>query len=230
MIVETETQTNGQGDAGQAAGAAKAEEKLLPQSQVNDIVAREVKRAEARFSAQLSELQAKASKVEEFEAKAREAEEAKLSAAEREKRERAREIEARDKRIAELDTGVKTERQRRHALMIENVAAQRVNGVATKLFNPALSGVVTREIASLLRVEDDGAGNERVVAVMGAEGDREPIETAWPKIEQERLTPFFKAAGGAGAAHGGGGASAGTASWKDLPASAKIAAGLQAKR
>lgn len=208
---------------------AKAEEKLLPQSQVNDIVAREVKRAEAKLAAQLAELTAKAAKVEEFEKAAREAEEAKLSATEREKRERAREIDARDKRIAELDTAAKAERARRHALMIENAAALRVNGVAPKLFNPALSGVVTREVASLLRVEDDGQGNERVVAVMGAEGDREPLETAWSKIEAERLVPFFKAAGGAGAAHGGG-AGASTASWKDLPASAKIAAGLQARR
>lgn len=213
----------------QAETAKGAEEILLPQSKVNDIVAREVKRTEAKLSAQLEELRAKAAKVEEFEKAAREAEEAKLSATEREKRERAREIDARDKRIAELDTNVKTERMRRHALMIENAAALRVNSVASKLFNPALSGVVTREVASLLRVEDDGQGNERVVAVMGAEGDREPLETAWSKIEAERLAPFFKAAGGAGAAHGGG-AGASTASWKDLPASAKIAAGLQARR
>jgi len=225
VIVETETTETKQAET----TAKAAEEKLLPQSQVNDIVAREVKRAEAKVSAQLEEFRAKAAKVEEFEKAAREAEEAKLSATEREKRERAREIEARDKQIAALDAAVKTERQRRHALMIENAAAQRVSGVATKLFNPQLAGVVTREVASLLRVEDDGQGNERVVAVMGAEGDREPLETAWSKIEAERLAPFFKAAGGAGAAHGGG-AGAGTASWKDLPASAKIAAGLQARR
>lgn len=208
---------------------AKPEEKLLPQSQVNDIVAREIKRAEAKFSAQLAELETLRKSHADLAAEKQAAEEAKLSATQRAELERKREREGYERRIAELDGNAKSERQRRHALLIESAAAQRVAGVAPRLFNPQLAGVVTREVASRLRVEDDGQGNERVVAVMGAEGDREPLETAWSKIEAEHLAPFFKAAGGAGAAHGGG-AGNGTASWKDLPASAKIAAGLQARR
>lgn len=223
--METETTETKQAET----PAKTAEEKLLPQSQVNDIVAREVKRAEAKFSAQLAELETLRKSHADLAAEKQAAEEAKLSATQRAELERKREREGYEKRIAELDVTAKGERQRRHALMIENAAAQRVSGAASKLFNPQLAGVVTREVASVLRVEDDGQGNERVVAVMGAEGDREPLETAWSKIEAERLAPFFKAAGGAGAAHGGG-AGAGTASWKDLPASAKIAAGLQARR
>ena len=84
---------------------------------------------------------------------------------------------------------------------------------------------MTREISALLRVESDADGAERVVAVMGAEGDREPLETAWSKIEAERLTKFFKAEGGAGAAHGSGNAG-GRAAFAGMSSTEKIAAAL----
>lgn len=225
MESETNTETHG---AEGAQTEAKAEP-MLPQSKVNDIVAREVAKIERRFKEQLAALEPRAKLAEELEQKAREAEEAKLSATQRAELERKREREAYEKRIADLDTSAKTEREKRHALLIESAASQRVAAVAPKLFNPQLTGVVAREIASLLRVEVGEDGAERVVAVMGSEQDREPLDTAWQKIERDRLAPFFKAEGGAGARHGSG-TGGGSSSWAGLSASDKIAAGLQARR
>ena len=100
-----------------------------------------------------------------------------------------------------------------------------MTGIAGKLFNAAQATTVTRETSALLRDESDADGAERVVAVMGAEGDREPLETAWSKIEAERLTKFFKAEGGAGAAHGSGNAG-GRAAFAGMSSTEKIAAAL----
>lgn len=223
--MESETNT----EQKSAEGAKAAEEKLLPQSQVNDIVARENKKLAARYEPIVAEFEALKKRVAELDAEKQAAEEAKLSATQRAELERKREREAYEKRIADLDTSAKTEREKRHALLIESAASQRVAAVAPKLFNPQLTGVVAREIASLLRVEVGEDGAERVVAVMGSEQDREPLDTAWQKIERDRLAPFFKAEGGAGARHGSG-TGGGSSSWAGLSASDKIAAGLQARR
>ena len=144
------------------------------------------------------------------------AEEAKLSVTQRQELERKREREAYEKRIAELDMSARTEREKRHALLIRAEASARMAGVAGKLFNPALADVAMREVATRLRVEVDGEGREQVVAVMGTEQDRELLATAWEKIERDHLSPFYKAAGGAGAAHGGGGGRGGAAQFASL--------------
>ena len=210
-----------------ADGAEKpaAGEKMLSQSEVNAIIARETRKAAAKAAGDLAEFETLKTRLAEIEAEKAAAEEAKLSATQRAELERKREREGYEKRLAELDTRAKGEREKRHRLLVENAAAQRVSGIASTLFNPALASTVTREISSLLRVESDEDGTERVVAVMGAEGDREPLETAWSKIEAERLTPFFKAEGGAGAAHGSGSAG-GRAAFAGLTPTGKIAAAL----
>jgi hypothetical protein len=212
----------------QEQGAAVKDEPMLPQSKVNEIVARETAKIERRFKEQLAALEPQARRAAELEEAARAAEEAKLSATQRAELERKREREAFEKRIGELDTLSKTEREKRHALLIRAEASGRMNAVASKLFNPALAAAAMREVMDRLRVEVDAEGNERVVAVMGSEQDREPLATAWEKIERDHLAPFFKAAGGAGAAHGGGGSAGGRASWAGLNATDKIAAGLAA--
>lgn len=225
----TEAQTDTKSEQGQEQGAAAKDEPMLPQSKVNAILADERRKALKQSETITAEYTALKERLASIEAEKQAAEEAKLSATQRAELERKREREGYEKRIGELDTLSKTEREKRHALLIKSAAAGRVASVASRLFNPALSDVVTREVSQLLRVEDDGQGNERVVVVMGAEGDREPLETAWSKIEAERLAPFFKAAGGAGAAHGSGPAS-GRVSWADLSPTDKIAAGLQGRR
>lgn len=213
MIVEPDTEVE------------KPAEKMLSQSEVNAIVARETKRVMSKVAADLGEFDTLKTRLAEIEAEKAAAEEAKLSATQRQELERKREREAFEKRITELDTSAKGEREKRHQLLVEHAAAQRVSGIAGKLFNPALASTVTREISALLRVESDADGAERVVAVMGAEGDREPLETAWSKIEAERLTKFFKAEGGAGAAHGSGNAG-GRAAFAGMSSTEKIAAAL----
>jgi hypothetical protein len=101
--------------------------------------------------------------------------------------------------------------------------------VASKLFNPALATAAMREVTDRLRVEVDEQGNEHVVAVMGSEQDREPLTTAWEKIERDHLAPFFKAAGGAGAAHGGGGSAGGRSAFAGMSPTEKIAASLKGR-
>ena len=129
----------------------------------------------SKVAADLGEFDTLKTRLAEIEAEKAAAEEAKLSATQRQELERKREREAFEKRITELDTSAKGEREKRHQLLVEHAAAQRVSGIAGKLFNPALASTVTREISALLRVESDADGAERVVAVMGAEGDREPL-------------------------------------------------------
>ena len=199
-----ETEQTGQQQAEQGAPPA-ASEKTLTQSEVNAILARETAKIERRFKEQLAALEPQARRAAELEEAARAAEEAKLSATQRAELERKREREGFEKRIAELDVSARTEREKRHALLIRAEASTRMNAVASKLFNPALATAAMREVTDRLRVEVDAEGNEHVVAVMGSEQDREPLTTAWEKIERDHLSPFFKAAGGAGAAHGGGG-------------------------
>ena len=227
-MADAQIEQGQQGQGQQEQGAAAKDEPMLSQSKVNEIVARETAKIERRFKEQLAALEPQARRAAELEEAARAAEEAKLSATQRAELERKREREGYEKRIGELDALSKTEREKRHALLIQAEASARMSAVAPKLFNPSLVKAATREVTDRLRVEVDGEGNEHVVAVMGSEQDREPLATAWEKIERDHLAPFFKAAGGAGAAHGGGGSAGGRASWAGLNATDKIAAGLAA--
>lgn len=224
MESETNTETHG---AEGAQTEAKAEP-MLPQSKVNDIVAREVAKIERRFKEQLAALEPRAKLAEELEQKAREAEEAKLSATQRAELERKREREAYEKRIADLDGLAKTERAKRHDALVRHAAASRVSTVAARLFNSAIAPDVESLVAGALRVEEVD-GREVVTIRLGAEGDTEPLETGWQKFVDAKLNNYFKAEGGAGARHGSG-TGGGSSSWAGLSASDKIAAGLQARR
>jgi hypothetical protein len=213
----------------QAPEASPAPEKTLTQSEVNAILARETRKLRATFEPAVAEAESLKARLAEIEADRARAEEAKLSATQRADLERKREREAFEKRIGELDTLSKTERQKRHALLIRAEASGRMNAVASKLFNPALATAAMREVTDRLRVEVDEQGNEHVVAVMGSEQDREPLTTAWEKIERDHLAPFFKAAGGAGAAHGGGGSAGGRSAFAGMSPTEKIAASLKGR-
>ena len=204
-------------------------EKTLTQSEVNAILARETRKLRATFEPAVAEAESLKARLAEIEADRARAEEAKLSATQRADLERKREREAFEKRIGELDTLSKTERQKRHVLLIRAEASGRMNAVASRLFNPALATAAMREVTDRLRVEVDEQGNEHVVAVMGSEQDREPLTTAWEKIERDHLAPFFKAAGGAGAAHGGGGSAGGRSAFAGMSPTEKIAASLKGR-
>ena len=213
----------------QAPEASPAPEKTLTQSEVNAILARETRKLRATFEPAVAEAESLKARLAEIEADRARAEEAKLSATQRADLERKREREAFEKRIGELDTLSKTERQKRHVLLIRAEASGRMNAVASRLFNPALATAAMREVTDRLRVEVDEQGNEHVVAVMGSEQDREPLTTAWEKIERDHLAPFFKAAGGAGAAHGGGGSAGGRSAFAGMSPTEKIAASLKGR-
>ena len=93
-------------------------EKTLTQTEVNAILARERSSLERKFNERIAALEPQAKRAAELEEAARAAEEAKLSATQRAELERKREREGYEKRIGELDTLSKTEREKRHALLI----------------------------------------------------------------------------------------------------------------
>ena len=200
---------------------------MLPQSEVNAILAREKRKLEERLTAAANVEK----ELEALREERRQAEEAKLSATQRAELERKRERETYEKKIAELDTTAKRERDQRHALLRSQAAASAVAGFAAKLLNDKLAPVAQREIASRLVVEPQADGSERLMVRMSdAAADLEPVETALPKLIDAEIAPvYFRAQGGAGSQHGGGAGNGGSA-WKNLSPSDKIAVGLGAKR
>ena len=218
----TETQTEQK-----PAGEQPATEKTLTQSEVNAILARERSSLERKFNERIAALEPQAKRAAELEEAARAAEEAKLSATQRAELERKREREGYEAKIKDLDARAQTETQRRHGLMVQHAAASRLGTLAARLFNPEIAEELEGIASSAMRVEVVD-GREVVTIRLGTEGDTEPLETGWQKFVDGKLSKFFKAAGGAGAAHGGGGSAGGRASWAGLNATDKIAAGLAA--
>lgn len=195
----TDTQTADKGAQGEA---AKVAEKMLPQSEVNAILAREKRKLEDRLTAAASIEK----ELEALREERRQAEEAKLSATQRAELERKRERETYEKKIADLDTTAKREREQRHALLRSQAAASSVASFAAKLLNDKLAPVAQREIASRLVVEPQADGTEKLMVRMSdAAADLEPVETGLAKLIDAEIAPvYFRAQGGAGSQHGGG--------------------------
>lgn len=211
----------------QAETAPPAPEKTLTQSEVNAIIAREVRKARASLEPVAQEAESLKARLAEIEAERQRTEEEKLTAQQRQERKLAAERESYQKQIAELTTRAQTETQRRHGLMVQHAAASRLGAVAPKLFNPEIADELEGIVSSAMRVEVvDG----REVVMIRVGDDVEPIETGWQRFVDAKLSKFFKAVGGAGAAHGGGGSGGGRASWASLTATDKIIAGLTAQR
>ena len=80
----------------------------------------------------------------------------------------------------------RTEREKRHALLIRAEASTRMNAVASAV-QPRPRHGGDAEVTDRLRVEVDAEGNEHVVAVMGSEQDREPLTTAWRRSSRDHL-------------------------------------------
>jgi len=190
------------GDAAAVAADTKVAEKMLPQSEVNAILAREKRKLEDRLTAAANIEK----ELETLREERRQAEEAKLSAAQRAELERKRRDEAYEKRIADLDTTAKREREQRHALLRSQAAASSVASFAAKLLNDKLAPVAQREIASRLVVEPQADGTEKLMVRMSdAAADLEPVETGLAKLIDAEIAPvYFRAQGGAGSQHGGG--------------------------
>lgn len=151
------------------------------------------------------ERDALAAKLAEYEAEKAKAEEAKMSAEQRRAAEAKRE---RDKLDAELNgykTAAAQERAKRHEVMRAGKASSLAATIAADIANPGLVPYVERAIADRVVVVDDGHGNETLMLRMGAEGDNEAVETAFPKLRDTELKAFFRTATGSGAQHGAGG-------------------------
>lgn len=217
----TETTGSAAADA-----AAKPPPKTFDQAAVDAIVQKRVR----ELSGAAAERDALATKVAEYEAKQREAEEAKLSATQRADLERKREREGYEKRIADLDTTAKRERDLRHAALKSGRAASLAGSLATKLYSDKALPHVERLIVDRLVVEAQADGSERLMLRMSdAAADLEPVDTGFAKLLDAEIAPaFFRAQGGSGAQHGTG-AGGGNASWKSLPPEERIKAGLGGK-
>lgn len=210
----------------QAEQGAPPSEKTLTQSEVNAIIAREVRKARASLEPAAAEAESLKAKLAEIEADRQRAEEEKLTAQQRQERKLAAERDGYQKQIAELTTRAQTETQRRHGLMVQHAAASRMSVVAQRLFNPETAPDLEAIASAAMGVElVDG----REVVTIRVGDDVEPLETGWQRFVDAKLSKFFKAVGGAGAAHGGGGSAGGRASWVGLTATDKIAAGLAAQ-
>lgn len=219
-------ETTEQTQAEQGAPPA-ASEKTLTQSEVNAIIAREVRKARASLEPVAQEAESLKARLAEIEAERARTEEEKLTAQQRQERKLTAEREGYQKQIAELTTRAQTETQRRHGLMVQHAAASRLGAVSSKLFNPEIADELEGIVSGAMRVEVvDG----REVVMIRVGDDVEPIETGWQRFVDAKLSKFFKAVGGAGAVHGGGGSGGGRASWVGLTATDKIAAGLAAQR
>ena len=218
----TSGDTTGNTDSNGSATKATAEAPVYTKTELTSKIAREVaKEREARAS-----LEQRLAAIEE---EKRVAEEAKLSAADRAKREQERAAAAIAAQIAGLTQERDRERTQRHEVLRAGKAASLASTIAAQVANPGLLPHVERSIAERLVVERDAEGRERVVMRMGAEGDNEPLESAFPKFRDEHLAPFFKVATGSGAQHGAG-AAGGRAPFAGLAPNDKIAVGLGAKR
>lgn len=196
--------TTGSSDKGAEGDASKTPERMLPQSEVNAIAARERRAAEAKALAAQKERDELAAKVAEFEQKQREAEEAKLSAAQRQELERKRERETWETKLKDAETRAARERELRHRTLREREASRLAATTAQQLYSDKALSRVEREVMDrLVVVEREGV--EHVEFQMGAPGDNEPVETAWPKYRDAEIAPaFFRQQQGTGANHGRG--------------------------
>lgn len=212
-------------------GSDGAAEKTLPQSKVNEIVAREKASVARSYEAQLKELEALKAERDALAAEKQKAEDAKLNATERAERERKRLEDANAKALAEATERATRAEARRIASVKSQHAARLAASVAGQLATPELIEDVTERIAARIVVEDDGKGGDRVSFQMSdAEGDTEPLEQGFAKFKSDsRLTRYFRVATGSGAQHGAGAGSKG-ASLAHLSPIDKIAAGLEAQR
>ena len=197
--------STGTADKGAEGDASKTQERMLPQSEVNAIAAKERRAAEAKAVAAQKQLEEVNARLAAYEEERRQAEEAKLSAAQRQELEQKRLREGYEKRIAELDTSAKKERELRHTALKAQKAASLAGSVAQKLYSDKALPFIEQTIASRLVIEVGDDGAERVVLRMGAPGDHEPLETGWPKLLDAEIAPaFFRQQEGTGASHGRG--------------------------
>ena len=210
----------------QAEAAPPAPEKTLTQSEVNAIIAREVRKARAMLEPAAAEAESLKARLAEIEAERVRAEEEKLTATQRQERKLAAERDGYQKQIADLGAKAQAEMQRRHGLMVQHAAASRIGTVATRLFNAEIAPEIESLVSSAMAVE---MADGREVVTIRVGDDVEPIETGWQRFVDAKLSKFFKAAGGAGAAHGGSGGAGGRAAFAGMTPTEKIAASLKGR-
>ena len=205
-------------NAGDTAGnpssnGSDAAEKILPQSKVNEIVAKEKAAVARSYEEKLKAYEATAQELAELRAEKQKADEAKLSAAERATREQQRRDDAITKERAELIGKAERAERRRIDEKRSTLASRKAATIASKLSSPELAEDVAEKIAHRIVVRDDGKGGDLVMFRMSdAEDDVEPFEEGFKKWEAAgSLARFMRVEGGSGARHGSGAGGGGRA-------------------
>lgn len=193
--------TSTQGQTGDANAVVTTPPKPPAVYSKDDLTAK-IKRETSPLLGKIAEYEAK---LAEIEAEKTKAEEAKMSAEQRRAAEQRREREKLDAEIAALKSTAASERAKRHEVMRSGKASSLAASVAAQVANPDLVPYVEKAIAERLVVTEDSHGNEVLMMRMGAEGDNEPLDAAFPKYRDAELRAFFKVAQGSGAQHGGAG-------------------------
>lgn len=200
-------------------------ERMLPQSQVNAIVARE----KAALAAQRDEMAQRAKAAEErlaaLDAARAAEEESKLSVTQRMENERKREREALEKAANEARSMVASERNLRRQKDVRYEASRRVASIAPRLFSPELTDDVTELVSRALEVEEVD-GRERLAIRINGELETYTDE-AWQRFADARLSRYFRGEPGSGGPHGNGnGRGPARTDWQKMTPAEKIALGI----
>lgn len=208
-----------------------AAEKMLSQSEVSRIVAREVAKAKASADGLVRERDELSARVAEFEQRAREAEESKLTAAQRAELALKRTTEKLEGERDAARKAAEMERQQRHQLLKAHAAASHVGRISSRLFNPEIAPDLEALVMGALVVEADGASERVMLRVGNDPADVEPLSTeAFTKFADARLARYFATATGSGAPHGrGANGSKGPIVPPNASPQDKIRAGLEAR-
>lgn len=210
-------------------GSDASAEKILPQSKVNEIVAKEKAAVARSYEEKLKAYEATAQELAELRAEKQKADDAKMSAADREKRERERRDEAIAKERAELTARAERAERRRVDEKRAVLATRKASLLAGKLSSPELAEDVAEKVAGRIVIRDDGKGGDAIFFRMSeSEEDLEPFEEGFKKWEAAgSLARFMRVEGGSGARHGSG---AGGATRRTGNAEADIAAAFAANK
>lgn len=202
-------------------------ERMLSQSEVNRIVAKERGQVERQLAEERAARAEVEKRVADIDRARQEAEDSKLSQAQRAEKERERERKALETERDAFRAQAESERAERQSMKRLTEASRRVAGIAPRLFDARLSEHVSRIVADALVVEVVD-GKERL-ALRTDEGLESYDDAAWERFVAAKLAPFFKAEGGSGAPHGAGnnGRPMSPDALRAIPTGERIALGLR---
>ncbi len=232
MGIENADQTATSGDTqNPSSNGSDAVEKTLPQSKVNEIVAKEKAAVARSYEEKLKAADALAAELAELRAEKEKAAEAKLSAADRAAAEAKRRDDAIAKERAELIAQRDRAEARRVAAIRGDLATRKASALAATFWTPEMAQDVAALVGSRIVIEDDGKGGDRVLFRMSdADGDVEPLDEGFKKwVDAGALARFVRRESGSGGRHGTGGVGGSTRPNLALPGDDLIEAAMRAR-